>query len=543
MSWNPDLFREHFIELSRQMKRQAFWKTALFGVLLLERQWPVYERLSVGRAWGASKEVRRVLDRLWKGVPSGMRLDDKYLLMLEENPVAPKEEPWDWVASCMVEHSLALIYIFRKKDNKAAGELAEKNLRCLCFFLDACGEECTPEHPLAAAEMAFQRELCQRLCQVPNKDKNVFLEQCRGEDQGSLLGESWFFDYPDYPPLKRKAKKLPALRYAHLRYEEYVQAAKQRDEQGQNAWDREKQQLALYNSWLEWSDKMPNNCSIPDPLIQHVTRRWPMPESLAEIYNYLALHIELGAQSCWACTEDPELVSAMFWLAARAQEACYALLDRGWPCSGYLAYENSMHKYLIGPAFKAICAGDWDLAALLLKHWHKPLKLRGELAPWRTIPATRVWLALIQGDDEQARLLIEKETQSKCPPTDKQRLWPHLYPWDDWEEDCETFRLLLDGDKKGLEKKIIGGIRAIRAQYEFSTTTLSSYNLALWKLARRRGMDLNLPLVSEMPAALLEDVPLDGEKWKLPGQAVLDEALGAQGMELLNRWKQLAEEG
>lgn len=94
-----------------------------------------------------------------------------------------------------------------------------------------------------------------------------------------------------------------------------------------------------------------------------------------------------------------------------------------------------------------------------------------------------------------------------------------------------------------MEKKIIGGIRAIRAQYEFSTTTLSSYNLALWKLARRRGMDLNLPLVSEMPAALLADVPLDGEKWKLPGQAVLDEALGAQGMELLNRWKQLVEEG
>ena len=87
MDWNNVPFREHFAEITRQLNRQAFWKTALFGVLLLERQWPVYERLSMGRTWGAAKEVRQVLDRLWKGVPTGMRLDDKYLLMLEENPV------------------------------------------------------------------------------------------------------------------------------------------------------------------------------------------------------------------------------------------------------------------------------------------------------------------------------------------------------------------------------------------------------------------------------------------------------------------------
>lgn len=89
MNWNPDSFREYFSELSKQLKHQAFWKIVLFGVLLLERQWPVYEKLSVGRTWGVAKEVRQVLDRLWKGVSSGMRLDDKYLLMLEgKNSVA-----------------------------------------------------------------------------------------------------------------------------------------------------------------------------------------------------------------------------------------------------------------------------------------------------------------------------------------------------------------------------------------------------------------------------------------------------------------------
>ena len=38
--------------------------------------------------------------------------------------------------------------------------------------------------------------------------------------------------------------------------------------------------------------------------------------------------------------------------------------------------------------------------------------------------------------------------------------------------------------------------------------------------------------------ALLEDKPLDAEKWKLLGQAVLDIALGLQDMELLAKWTQ-----
>ena len=56
---------------------------------------------------------------------------------------------------------------------------------------------------------------------------------------------------------------------------------------------------------------------------------------------------------------------------------------------------------------------------------------------------------------------------------------------------------------------------------------------ALLKLACRRGMELNLPRVVEIPDGIWEDVPLDGENWKLPGQAVLDRALGPDGDKLL----------
>ena len=64
----------------------------------------------------------------------------------------------------------------------------------------------------------------------------------------------------------------------------------------------------------------------------------------------------------------------------------------------------------------------------------------------------------------------------------------------------------------------------------------------LLKLARRRGMELDLPRVVEIPDGIWEDVPLDGEKWKLPGQNLLDRALGPDGDKLLAEWKKLAEE-
>lgn len=60
----------------------------------------------------------------------------------------------------------------------------------------------------------------------------------------------------------------------------------------------------------------------------------------------------------------------------------------------------------------------------------------------------------------------------------KQRDGQERDTWDSWDEDCEIFQMLLNRDKKGLEKEI-------------------------------RRMELDLPLVSEMPAALLEDKLLD----------------------------------
>ena len=75
----------------------------------------------------------------------------------------------------------------------------------------------------------------------------------------------------------------------------------------------------------------------------------------------------------------------------------------------------------------------------------------------------------------------------------------------------------------------------------------------LWQDQYKFGAIIKLPVYRENKilkqsggadigylVGLLEDKPLDAEKWKLPGQAVLDAALGLQGMELLAKWTQLS---
>lgn len=521
-------FAAHLDGLGKELKKQAFWKTALFGTVLLERQWPVYERLAVGREWGAAKEVRKVLDRLWKGIPTGVRIGDNFWMLLEDNPVEPVAEPWDPAAALMIDNTLRLMKLFREKDRQAAGELAERNLMFLAQALAACGEEGNFTHPLFQAELDFQSALCARLCQVPNSEKVEFVNACKGENFNSIMGELWFPDYPDYKPLKRRAKKKSEIRYSHIRYDEWFTKLREKDENGLDAWDRSLVGLREYDAWLSWPDQMPNDYPGQTRNGRYIPQRWRMPEAFAEVYDYLSLHIYLEARTCWACRGDVELVRGLFWLAARAQEASYALLDRGWPCSDYMD-RSCWEAYLPNRAQHAICAGDWALAEKLLARYHKPVKLKTKPIKWNYPIVTRIWLEMVRGDDEEAMRLIQwAEEKATC--------------WDDGGMDYHSFRCLINRDAKGLRKDILREIQSIRKSYENMCETMAPGAIALLKLARRRGMELDLPQVVEIPDGIWEDIPLDGERWKLPGQAVLDRALGPDGDKLLSEWKKLAKE-
>lgn len=139
---------------------------------------------------------------------------------------------------------------------------------------------------------------------------------------------------------------------------------------------------------------------------------------------------------------------------------------------------------------------------------------------WRYADVSRIWLALIQGEDNNARLLLERLEEEKNYP---------------------QFQMLLDQDVKGLEKYIIKEIRNMRKAFENYLETLAIPEIALLKLAKSRGLELNLP-VSEIPAGLLDDAGFDAGRWKLPGQERLDEALGVDGEHLLDRWQLWAQE-
>ena len=504
MIYQREPFAAHLNNLVKELKKQAFWKIALFGVVLLERQWPVYERLSVGREWGAAKEVRKVLDRLWKGVPTGVRIGDNFWMLLEDNPVEPISQPWDPAAALTVKDGLRLMEIFREKDKNAAGELAEGNLMFLAQALAACGEEGNFTHPLFQAEMDFQTALCDRLCGVPNSEKVAFVNACKGEMVDSIMGELWFPDYPDYKPLKRKKKQETVLRYTSKQYDALL------EEKGRCWWDRrqldiqERERLLEKRVWPDWADGTPGRAMTATDVVY--------------TYDVLQWEYSAGAKECLLSNGDGVRAKALYGLAAQSCEALLSLIDRGWPTEK--RGTDGFGRDLLFPAQCAYLAGDIPLALKLLQRsWTTEYQgpncqmLCEPQTGWLDREEIRVFYALLQGRDAEALTLLNASGER-------------------W---AEPYRLLLAEDGGGLYKFIVKQIRALRGHYEYQAyrPTVAFFSLVLLKLARKKGVAVEVPQVVELPPALLDDAPADTKKWSLAGQTLLKEALGPDGDKLL----------
>ncbi len=501
-------FAAHLERLEKELKKQAFWKTALFGTVLLERQWPVYERLAVGREWGAAREVRKVLDRLWKGVPTGVRIGDNFWQLLEDNPVEPVTEPWDPVAALMMDNALHLMKLFREKDGKAAGELAQRNLLFLGQALSACGEEGNFSHPLFQAELDFQNALCARLCQVPNREKVEFVNTCKGETVDSIMGELWFPDYPDYKPLKRKKKQETVLRYTSTQYDSLL------EEKGRSDWERRQMDIQEYERlldtgfWPDWADGTPGRAITASNVIY--------------VYDALQWEYSVGAKECLLSTGDGVRAKALYGLAAQSCEALLCLIDRGWPTEK--RGTDGFGRDLLFPAQCAYLAGDIPLTLKLLQRsWTTEYQgpncqmLREPQTGWLDREEIRVFYAFLRREDAEAQTLLDA-----CGD-----------PW------TEPYRLLLARDGAGLHKYIVKQIRALRGHYEYQAyrPTVAFSSLVLLKLTRQREVEVEVPHVVELPPALLDDTPADTEKWPLAGRALLKEALGPNRDKLLAKLK------
>lgn len=508
VSYDRAPFAAHLDRLEKELKKQAFWKTALFGTVLLERQWPVYERLALGREWGAAREVRKVLDRLWKGIPTGVRIGDSFWMLLEDNPVEPISQPWDPAAALTVRGCLRLMEVFREKDKKAAGELAEGNLKFLAQALSACGEEGNFAHPLFRAELDFQAALCARLCQVPNSEKEAFVSICKGETVDSIMGELWFPDYPDYKPLKRKKKQEAVLRYTSKQYDALL------EEKGRTYWDRrqidiqERERLLEERVWPDWADGTPGRALTASDVVY--------------TYDVLQWEYSTGAKECLLSTGDGVRAKALYGLAAQSCEALLCLIDRGWPTEK--RGTDGFGRDLLYPAQCAYLAGDIPLALKLLRRsWTTEYQgpncqmLREPQTGWLDREEIRVFYALLQENGAEAQTLLDASGER-------------------W---TEPYRLLLAGDGDGLHKFIVKQIRALRGHYEYQAyrPTVAFFSLVLLKLARQRGVTAEVPHVVELPPALLDDTPADMKQWPLAGQALLKEALSPNGDKLLAELK------
>lgn len=512
-SWSAAPFQAHLEGLTKALKRQAFWKTALFGTILLERQWPVYQRLSVGRTWGAPKELRSVLDRFWQAIPTGVRINDKYLLLLEEHPVEPQTEPWDPVAGVLLQSALALLQVFWSKDKAAAGGCAERNLQALSLFLEAVEEPLTPDHPLAAAELSFQTALCQRLCAVPNGDKPVFVSAARQEAFGSLLGERWFPSYPDYPPLKGRRKKEPVLRYTSGKFDALLPQLLAPDREGRD------------ERW-RWRRKIEED----DQRLQagQTQTVGPLPPDYpARAYDRVAWDALILAKLSWALTRDAGETRSCFHLAAQATESCYALLDRGWPGGDRLIAGFHQSRDLLTPAVCAYLSNDRALALKLLhRRWDtvpggfRVLPIGQEAPPqnaWCDQPGLEFLYALLRDGPEAALPLL-----AACG-----------------EEWCARFGLLQAKDVQGLRRYAETQVRKLRQSYDYEAYRpfLAFFPLFWYKLARELGLEAQPPHVVELPEPLLDDTPADPALCPLPGQVFLEAALGPEGDRVLARWK------
>lgn len=105
--------------------------------------------------------------------------------------------------------------------------------------------------------------------------------------------------------------------------------------------------------------------------------------------------------------------------------------------------------------------------------------------------------------------------------------------------------LLLEGDGPGLYREVIRLVRALRRHYDYQAyrPVLSFRALSLLRLARLRGVTVEVPDVVEVPPALLAEEPISTADWPPIGQELVDIALSPQGEGLLARWTTAARLG
>lgn len=294
------------------------------------------------------------------------------------------------------------------------------------------------------------------------------------------------------------------MRYTSKQYDALL------EEKGRCWWDRrqldiqERERLLEKRVWPDWADGTPGRAMTATDVVY--------------TYDVLQWEYSAGAKECLLSNGDGVRAKALYGLAAQSCEALLSLIDRGWPTEK--RGTDGFGRDLLFPAQCAYLAGDIPLALKLLQRsWTTEYQgpncqmLCEPQTGWLDREEIRVFYALLQGRDAEALTLLNASGER-------------------W---AEPYRLLLAEDGGGLYKFIVKQIRALRGHYEYQAyrPTVAFFSLVLLKLARKKGVAVEVPQVVELPPALLDDAPADTKKWSLAGQTLLKEALGPDGDKLL----------
>ena len=447
----------HLAEIGRTMRGQPFWKAALFGLQCLRRQWPVYERLCVGREWGNAKAVSRVLERFWRAIPTGYAIGPSYLAAIEDSTVVP-EEDWDTLAVEFVQNLEILFTIFEEKDRAGAVTMAEQNLEFLSLYLDWEDTGWEGIHPLMAAEMEVQAGLARKIAVVPNKDKRAFAAAQQSAPVESILQDHWFRDYPDYKPIRRK-RSAPGG--DGLRFRTPYQKSRPGDK--------------------AWRQVMDREAAMMDGLAQYQASGWK-PEAVQDYHtrnfaqgNYRDFYRKMyklyfdQAEDLYLRDRPMEEVLRALYQAAESLLLCTELARGDAGAERPLGFGRTVAGY-------AMLIYRYEEAAALLEEGGSP--------------CLQFLCRLLRG-------LRDGETEALLPACEAAA--DPIYCGADWN----LIRALWSGEPEGVRAALVKMLRAIRAVENLYLEVFPQLLILAARAAAGMGLSVRPIHVSELPEALI----------------------------------------
>lgn len=475
--------KANYEEVLKSMKKAAFWKGAVFGIVCVKQEFEVYEKLAKDRLFDMSKFLKKTVDRFWKAAATGYSMDEQYILAVEESFFDPTNE-WDELALQIVQDIYDLFYAISEKDSPKALKMQERQIALIEKYSSLAKIEHNKGSELIEKALAYHLNLTMEIAAVPNKEKKAFLERLSERELYGILEDDFMSFCPVTKKEKPAKKKLPEIRRTSLDFD------KERKET-RYAW-------LLNSTPKQWV--LGENPDMNDGKGAY-SQNYYNKDYLDLCYK-MDVCYRLYAADDYVCNQIPERARGFWYLSAFSLLKAYQLWEKGYPVN----HANTRHyleshqngKEGFQPIFRSMIyayASGEDTLLSELQHFSSEKEQE----------KTSTLLKILAGEDDEA-------------------IYTCVESWDDGEVK-QGFLAILKEDKKEIRKAVLQIIRHDRKMYDMNRTMIDPYAYTFLKLAKERGIEVEPVVAAEVLEGNLEMVPLDKNYWKLPYQDEIDEWL------------------